>query len=267
MHPIERLRYVARAGEGDPRMLVSETAGALRGLRLDPAGIVVACRRIVERHPTNGPLWWLCAQLLTSADPFERLYELADHVTSDPTPSTLCRELPDDATVVVVGWPDLVAEALVRRGDLRVLVVDAYGEGAGLVRRLEHAELDVALVSPEAAGAAAGCADVVLLEATAVGPELLLARTASRSVAAIGYCDETPVWAVAGRARRLPEVLWDGMLRRLDDADDPWEHAVEVVPLATVSHVCGPSGVAPLASADLAPECPAAPELLRSSAM
>lgn len=267
MHPIERLRYVARAGEGDPRMLVSETAGALRGLRLDPAGIVVACRRIVERHPTNGPLWWLCAQLLTAADPFEKLYELADHITDDPTPTVLARELPDDATVVVLGWPDLTAEALVRRGDLRVLVVDAFGEGGGLLRRLEHAELDAQLVAPEGAGAAAGSADLVLLEPAALGPELLLARCGSRGVAAIGYCDEIPVWAVAGRGRRLPGALWDGMLARLHDLDEPWEHGVEVVPLATVSHVCGPGGLEPTAAADLGPECPAATELLRSSAM
>ena len=69
MHPIERLRYVARARGADAESLVRETAGALRGLGLDTAGLVVACRRIVERHPTCGPLWWLCARMLTSSDP------------------------------------------------------------------------------------------------------------------------------------------------------------------------------------------------------
>ena len=69
MHPIERLRYVARARGADAESLVRETAGALRGLGLDMSGLVVACRRIVERHPTSGPLWWLCARMLTSSDP------------------------------------------------------------------------------------------------------------------------------------------------------------------------------------------------------
>ena len=55
VHPIERLRYVARARGADAESLVRETAGALRGLGLDPSGLVVACRRIVERHPTSGP--------------------------------------------------------------------------------------------------------------------------------------------------------------------------------------------------------------------
>ena len=36
MHPIERLRYVARSHGGDQRLLVRETAGALSGLGLDP---------------------------------------------------------------------------------------------------------------------------------------------------------------------------------------------------------------------------------------
>ncbi|MBA3289003.1 MAG: hypothetical protein H0U21_13480, partial [Acidimicrobiia bacterium] len=68
MHPIERLRFVARAQGADAESLVRETAGALRGLGLDPAGLVVACRRIVERHPSCGVLWWLCARMLTSGD-------------------------------------------------------------------------------------------------------------------------------------------------------------------------------------------------------
>ena len=63
VHPIEHLRYVARAQGADSASLVEETAMALGSLRFDPAGLVVACRRIVERHPFNGPLWWLCSGL------------------------------------------------------------------------------------------------------------------------------------------------------------------------------------------------------------
>ena len=105
MHPIERLRYVARASGGDQRMLVRETAGALRGLGFDPAGLVVACRRIVERHPTSGPMWWLCASVLAAADPYRCAASLADDLEADPTPDVLVEALPDDATVCVVGGP------------------------------------------------------------------------------------------------------------------------------------------------------------------
>jgi hypothetical protein len=57
------------------------------------------------------------------------------------------------------------------------------------------------------------------------------------------------------------------MLERMADAGEPWEHELEVVPLALVETVAGPAGTAPITTADLAPECPAALELLRSSAM
>src|SRR3954454_12116751 len=142
MHPIERLRYVARSHGGDQRLLVRETAGALRGLGLDPAGLVVACRRIVERHPTSGPLWWLCASLATSTDPFREAWSLADHIEDDPTANQLIELLPEDATVTVVGWPDFAGEALIRRGDLAALVIDSNDNGPSLVRRLERVDIE-----------------------------------------------------------------------------------------------------------------------------
>src|ERR1700755_1982932 len=114
VHPIERLRYVARASGGDQRMLVRETAGAIRGLQFEPAGLVVACRRIVERHPTSGPLWWLCSSVLAATEPFAVASELADRIEEDPTPDVLIDLLPADATVCVLGWPDLAGEAVLR---------------------------------------------------------------------------------------------------------------------------------------------------------
>ena len=85
VHPIERLRYVARARGADAESLVRETAGALRGLGLDTAGLVVACRRIVERHPTCGPLWWLCARMLTSSDPMAAARAAIEEMECDAT--------------------------------------------------------------------------------------------------------------------------------------------------------------------------------------
>jgi hypothetical protein len=87
MHPIEHLRYVARATGADPVSLVNETAQALRGLRSEPAGLVLAARRIVERHPTCAPLWWLCASVLAAADPFDRARELSALMDADESSS------------------------------------------------------------------------------------------------------------------------------------------------------------------------------------
>ena len=48
MHPIERLRYVARASGASQRAIVQETASALASFGSDPQGLVTACRRIVS---------------------------------------------------------------------------------------------------------------------------------------------------------------------------------------------------------------------------
>ena len=66
-------------------------------------------------------MWWLCARLLTEPDPLRAAWQLADEMEADPTPAVIARELADGAVVCTVGWPDLTAEALTRRGDLVVL--------------------------------------------------------------------------------------------------------------------------------------------------
>ena len=68
MHAIERLRYVARAGGGDDTDLACEAAAALAGLSADRRALVLSCQRLVEHHPTCGPLWWVCAHALAAVD-------------------------------------------------------------------------------------------------------------------------------------------------------------------------------------------------------
>ena len=119
------------------------------------------------------------------------------------------------------------------------------------------------MVAPAGLGAAVSAADLVLLEASAAGPEGILAVAGSRAAAAVAYCSELPVWAVVGHGRRLPGPLWSALLNRLEHGADPWELDDEVVPAGTISHVVGPHGLR-AGTADLdVPECPAAPELLK----
>ncbi|MSY13584.1 MAG: hypothetical protein F2673_10690 [Actinobacteria bacterium] len=254
---------MARSSGVDQRSLVRETAMALRGLRGDPTGLLVSCRRILERHPTSGALWALAARTLTATDPGQELGLFARQVDEDPTPELLYDAIPQDATVCVLGWPDLVGEAILRRGDVCVLAVDMLGEGSGFVQRLRRADVDAGVVAPAGLGAAVGAADLVLLEASAAGPGGILAVAGSRAAAAVAYCSELPVWAVVGQGRRLPGPLWSALLNRLERSADPWELDDEVVPAGTISHVVGPDGLRP-GTADLdVPECPAAPELLK----
>ena len=267
MHPIERLRYVARASGGDQRMLVRETASAIASLDLDPAGLVVACRRIVERHPNAGALWWFCASLLAANDPFREAWGLADQVDDDPTPTHLMQLLPDDATVCVVGWPDLVGEALIRRGDATVLVIDVNDEGSRLARRLQREDVVAETVSAAGVAAAVAASDLVLIEAVAAGPDGALCSLGSHAAAAVAYCAEVPLWLVAGRGRRLPDPMWRAMCQRLGEVGDGWNQDVEVVPLAMVGAVLGPLGLSDAETSAMAAECAVAHELLRMSAM
>jgi hypothetical protein len=270
MHPIERLRYVARASGGDQRMLVRETAGALRGLGFDPAGLVVACRRIVERHPNSGPMWWLCASVLAAPDPYRCAARLADELEADPTPDALVEALPDAATICVIGWPDLIGDALLRRGDSTVLAIDTDDDGMGsaaFVRRLQRADVDAEIVPASGLAAAVLASELVVVEALATSETDLLATTGSRALASVAYCAEVPVWAVIGRGRRLPSALFDAMGQRPTDFREPWEAPAELVPLALTHWVVGPDGVVATLDAALSPECPMSYELLRSSAM
>jgi hypothetical protein len=211
VHPIEHLRYVARAQGADPTSLVQETAHALGSLHFDPSGLVVACRRIVERHPFTGALWWLCANVATSAEPFEAVWELADEIRSDPTGAELAAVLPDDAIVVTIGDPDVIGDGLIRRGDVRVLALDAGFTATSFVRRLERYDVDVEPVDAGVAGTAVRHAGVVLVEALAVDSERAVVPIGSSTIVAAASAFGIEAWIVAGSGdacRRVSSMRW-----------------------------------------------------------
>ena len=262
MHPIERLRYVARASGADQALLVRETAQALAAFRDDPPGLVAAARRIVDRHPTSAPLWWLCARVLTSPDPNREAWDAVDEISDDSTPTELAYALPSDATACVIGWPELVGDALPRRGDVEVLAVDSLGEGSGLVRRLMHAGIDAVDVPTSGMGAAVASSEVLLLEAVAAGPEGFVAVSGSLAAAAVARHAEVPVWVTVGVGRWLPARMWSALAdRQATRPADPWDLDEEVVPFSLVDRVCGPTGLEAPADAQKRTDCPVAPEL------
>ena len=259
---------MARAQGADPASLVEETAHALGSLHFDPSGLVVACRRIVERHPFTGALWWLCANVSTSAEPFEAVWELADSIRSDPSGAELAAVLPDDAVVVTIGDPDVIGAGLIRRGDVRVLALDAGYTATSFVRRLERYDVDVEPVDAGVAGVACHHADVVLVEAMAVDSDRAVVPAGSSTIAAAGRSWGTDVWLGAGVGRRLPAGFVDAMVAKIAAraADvEPWELDVEVLPTSMFTHVVGPHGKVPMGPPAIVAECPLAPELLRQS--
>jgi hypothetical protein len=284
MHPIERLRWVARSPEGDSSQVAAEAADALAGFAGDPAGLVTAARRLIERRPASAPLWWLASRLLCSLEPAFEAMDAAADLDRDRTPVALAGDLPG-GTIAIVGWPDQAGAALRMRGRMpgaeagadRVVVVptgapaDRTGSEHGSWPRqgddawrcvdwLQGHGVDARLLrAGEVSGAARRCV-LALLEAAAVGPDSFLAGTGSAALAAAAREANRPVWLVAGVGRVLPAPLYEALVRRV--GDDP---AYEVVPLDAVDEVAGPAGPAP--RAQLArPSCPVAAELLRFSA-
>jgi hypothetical protein len=267
MHPIERLRYVARASGADQAVLVRETAASLASLGFDPTGLVTACRRIIDRHLTSGPLWWLCGRVLCAGDSRGEAWRAVSEIEDDTTGRELAFALPDAATVCVLGWPEVVAEALVRRGEVDVLVVDSLGEGRGLARRLARADVVAEEVPTHGLGAAAAAADLVLLEASAIGPTGALCVAGSRAAAAVARHAGHPVWLVGGVGRLLPGRVWSALTARLDaEGDEPWQADDEVVPLDLVDRICGVAGPEMIGDALRRTDCPIAPELFKPTA-
>lgn len=266
MHPIERLRYVARATGYPQGAIVAESARALAAFTSDPQGLVTACRRLVSRHPGSAPLVWLCARVLCAGDPRTEIRDVLVELDEDRTSRELAHSLPEDATVVVLGWPEQIGEALPRRGDLTVLVVDVLSEGSGLVRRLLEDDCDADDVPLTGLGAAVADADIVLLEAGAIGPTEFLGVSGSRAAAAVARHAGVPVWLVAGVGRTLPERMWQP-LRDRAIGDDPWDCDDEVVPLDLVDRVVGPLGPLSVADALRRTDCPVAPELFKGDVL
>jgi hypothetical protein len=264
VHPIERLRYVARGDGAGPGSFAVEAAHALAGFSDEPAALVTACRRLVDRHPTAGPLWSLACRVLAATDPQQEVWRVVDELESDPTPISLADRIPPEATVTVLGWPELVSRALRRRGDLRVLVVDALGEGGGLARRLRSSGGEASEVAEAGSGSAAAAADLVLLEASVLSGGQFAAIAGSRAVASVARLASALVWVVAGEGRVLPARLGEAVWCRLvDDPDPVWDRDYELVPLDLVDRVVGPSGPETLANALRRSDCPVVPELLR----
>lgn len=256
---------MARSRGFDATELVREAAVALGSLHTSGPDLVVACRRIVERHPETGALWWLCARLLMSPEPTRLAWQIADEIESDPTPRMIAAALPDDPTVVTIGWPAVAGAALVRRGDARVMCADSRHEASAFVRMLERADIDCDPIANEYLARAVAAADLVVIEGIAACGRRVLAPVGSHVLAAVAAHLETPVWCALGLGRRLPCEYVDAIAERVLDGWEPFEADIDELPIALLSHVATADGVSADVGAALGPECAYAPELLRTS--
>lgn len=239
VHPIERLRAVARAQGVDQRLLAREAASTLGVLADEPLGLVPSCRRLLDRHPGAGVLWWACARLLDAADLRTEARAVARDLSDDPVVEALALDVPEGATVIVVPDPNggsrLADDLAAARPDLVTVEAD-------------DPVWDVPAAVDAGSGPDAGPI-VVVVEAGAAGPVGFLAPVGTTE--AIGAKGERaqPVWLALGPGRRLPAALFDAAGRRAVAAGAEFES----VPLAAADRVFEPRRL----------PCPAPPELLR----
>ncbi|MEM9566615.1 MAG: hypothetical protein AAGA93_28600 [Actinomycetota bacterium] len=262
MHPIEQLRYVARASGADAGLLVEEAASALSVFGRDPAAMLTASRRLLTRQPAVGPLWWMASRMVTTADARGEARAVSQELRTDRTGRHLVDNLPEGATVAVAGWPDLTVGALPRRGDIEVLVVDVEGQGPAVVRRLERHDVIAEDVDPAKIAGVVEESDLIVVEAGAAGASAALVDLGSVPLAATARALGKPVWLVAGAGRRILERYWQAIIERIDDPDQPrFLDPFEVLGLGLVDRVVTPDG--PMLVGELSePDMPLAPELL-----
>jgi hypothetical protein len=233
VHPIERLRAVARARDVEQTMLASEAASVLGSLAFEPMSLLTSCRRLIDRHPAAGALWWTCARLLAADDARAEARTIALELDDDPARIDLSIELPEGAVVAVIpdaaGGSDLTYDLAGMRDDLEVVdaidVVDADdARGGRAVQR------------------------VLLVETGAAGPERFLAAPGTGQAVAEARETGVPVWLLVAVGRRLPSPLFDAVVSRVGRATG------EVVLVDGVDRVIEPRQV----------PCPCPPELLHA---
>lgn len=244
MHPIERLRHVARVHDAPVDEVVRAAAASLAGFSDDPVALVPACRRLIERHPANAAIWWLCGRVVSAADPADEAWRCLDEWVADPTVAELRGGLPVDATVVVVGAPERLLPAFAARGDVGVVVAAVDAAGHRFARQLDALDVESVVVEVGRWGEAVTAADLVVLDATLLAAPAVLAPSGSWPVAALAHTAGVAVWAVGGVGRTVTPGGWDAVVGRLGGRVE-----VEAVPPVLVDVVIGPGGPEPAADA------------------
>ena len=254
MQPFERLRAVVRWSDGlDERSLVAEAIQCLAGFDLDPAGLVMACRRLLVHHPEVARLWWLCARVATAIDPADAAWDAWDRLELDATASRVGEAIGEtDRPVLTLGWDPTIEALALDRPDLD-LVAMRTGDDAALSRALRMSDRGARVVDRIGAAVLDPVAVLVPLAAAGAG-EVLVAASVARTLTDLDVA--APRWLVAPLGTALPHDLF-GAYRRAN-GDDPGP-----VDLATFDGAIGPTGAQDERTFPRRRDAPEAPELLR----
>jgi hypothetical protein len=247
--PFERLRALARYA-GDDTGLVVEAADCLADFAADPTQLVTVCRRLLAHHPSSGPLWWLCTQVLTATDPSGGARDAVRALERDRTATRLSSLLPfpHDEPIAVLGWPDVTGEALAERPDLDIVVVRTdYRPPRAADRRVRVVDqVEAMAASPSH----------LLVEVLAAGPTTaIVPRGVGDLHRSLG---DVTLWLVVPIGRLLPARLFEVLRQQVGE-----EPNVEAIDVTAAAQTAGPWGLDVPARLGAHVNCPVAPELLR----
>jgi hypothetical protein len=263
MHPIERLRWIARAEDEPAAALGSEAAWTLAELAdQEPNALLTACRRLLDRHPACGPLWWVSARLATAADPLEEGRRAAAELCSDSTSDRIGRQLRVSFTatdaLVLTSPIELSLPALESSNPYPLRLVASPWSIRRSMRDLSVVSSEVTGWSSDEADDAMDGAAVLLVEVLAAGRDAVIVSRGTAAVVQSARTASVPAWAVIGVGRALPDRLFEAARERAADEVDEVE--MEAFALGIGPELTGdPATVAAQVT------CPPGPELLRRS--
>jgi hypothetical protein len=254
VQPFERLRAAVRWSSGlDEWSLLAEAIQCLAGFDADPAGLVMACRRLLVHHPRSTRLWWVCARVATAIDPADAAWDAWDRLELDATPSRVVEWIGEpDGAVLTLGWDDTV-EAVSRAMPGLDVVALRTGDDAALSLALRHSERGARVVDAIGATVLEPAVVLVPIEAAGAGTVLLspdVARTLEQLDLGVDPVLVAPLGTV------LPEDLL-GAYRRTNAT------SVVEVDLDRFAGAIGPTGLQDARTFPRRRDSPPAPELLR----
>lgn len=254
MQPFERLRAAVRWSSGlDEWSLLAEAIQCLAGFDADPAGLVMASRRLLVHHPRSARLWWVCARVATAIDPADAAWDAWDRLELDATPSRLAEVVGSpDGPVLTLGWDDTV-ETFARMVPDMDLVAVRTGDDAGLSLSLRHSDRGARVVDVIGATVLEPAAVLVPVEAAGAGV-VLLSPDVARTLAELEVAAPRILLAPLGTV--LPEDLL-GAYRRTNAG------AVVEVGFEAFTGAVGPTGLQDARTFPRRRDAPPAPELLR----
>lgn len=244
-------------------MLARETGEALASFLGEDANLLIAGKQVLARQPTAAQLVWLVANVLAAPNQRKALWQAVDELEDDNTHRILANELPSDACVCVIGWPDALSAALRKRRDLRILAVETDTYAERRIERLLDDEYDAACVPLEGMGQAVAESTHVIFDVQAVGPGQAIAPQPALAAAAVARHWKVPVWALGGVGVVLPQRMYDGLTRRWHESDPSslWCRMSEELPNGLVDALVMSDGLHVTAERAFPTTCPVVPEL------